>query len=167
MRQLWRQLGTGLRVVFAGLGVTFVTLVGLTGADARQAPVKDLLLAFVEFQPLHAHKSVLVLDVRDGDSFASGRIPGAVHVPVDDIPARMADVKKASRGRLIVTYCSCPTEASSLRAAKLLSDAGVSAKALVGGFPRWVKSGGAVERDVHAGSHGGTEAGDIGLICPK
>ena len=32
-------------------------------------------MAFAEFRPLHAHKSVLVVDVRDADSFANGRIP--------------------------------------------------------------------------------------------
>jgi len=85
--------------------------------------------------------------VRDAVSFTNGRIPGAVHVPVHDIAAQLASVKKAAKGRVVVTYCSCPTEASSLRAAKLLSGAGITAKALVGGFPRWIESGGAIERD--------------------
>ena len=137
-----RRVGTGLWVVMAAMGVTVVAL----GIDAQQPP-GELLMAFAEFQPLHAHKSVLVVDVRDAMSFANGRIPGAVHVPVHDIEAQLASVKKAAKGRVVVTYCSCPTEASSLRAAKLLSGAGITAKALVGGFPRWVESGGAIERD--------------------
>ena len=147
MGHLWRRVGTGLWVVIAAMGVTVVALVGLTRADAQHRPGNELLMAFTEFQPLHAHKSVLVVDVRDANSFANGRIPGAVHVPVHDIEARLASVKKASKGRVIVTYCSCPTEASSLRAAKVLSSAGITARALVGGFPRWVESGGAIERD--------------------
>ncbi|HUR20055.1 MAG TPA: rhodanese-like domain-containing protein [Vicinamibacterales bacterium] len=128
--------------------VTVVALVSVM-ADAQRPPGQELLMAFAEFQPLHAHKSVLVVDVRDADSFANGRIPGAMHVPVHDIDARLASVKKAAKGRVIVTYCSCPTEASSLRAAKLLSEAGIIAKALVGGFPRWVESGGVIERDAN------------------
>jgi rhodanese-related sulfurtransferase len=104
-------------------------------------------MSMAEFQPLHSRKSVLVVDVRDAASYANGRIPGAVHVPVRDIQAQLAAVRKASKGRVIVTYCSCPTEASSLRAAKQLSDAGINAKALVGGFPKWVEAGGAIERD--------------------
>lgn len=146
MRHLWRRAGTGLWVVMAAMGVTVVALVGLTNADVQHPPSRDLSIAFAEFQPLHAHKSVLVVDVRDADSFTNGRIPGAVHVSVHDIAAKLASVKKASKGRVVVTYCSCPTEASSLRAAKLLSGAGITAKALVGGFPRWVESGGAIER---------------------
>ena len=147
MRHLWRHFGTGLRVVFAGMGVTFVTLAAMTGADSRQTSDKQQLMAFAEFRPLHAQKSVLVVDVRDADSFSNGRIPGAIHVPVHDIDARIAAVKKAANGRVVVTYCSCPTEASSLRAAQQLSAAGVAAKALVGGFPKWVESGGPVERE--------------------
>lgn len=142
----WRRVGTGLWVVIAAMAATVITLVGLTGANAQHPPGMDLLMAFEEFRPLHAHKSVLVVDVRDAESFANGRIPGAMHVPVRDLEARLASVKKASKGRVIVTYCSCPTESSSLRAASLLSGAGATAKALVGGFPRWVESGGAIER---------------------
>ena len=78
-------------------------------------------MAFAEFQPLHAHKSVLVVDVRDGDSFANGRIPGAVHVSAREIDAQLASLKKAAKGRVVVTYCSGPTEASSLRAATNVS----------------------------------------------
>ena len=147
MGHLWRRVGTGLWVVMAAMGVTVVALVGLIRADAQQPPGQELLMAFAEFQPLYAHKSILVLDVRDAMSFANGRIPGALHVSVHDIETQLAFVKKASKGRVVVTYCSCPTEASSLRAAKLLSGAGITAKALVGGFPRWVESGGAIERD--------------------
>ena len=142
----FRRVGTGLWLVIAAMAVTVVALVGLSRAEVQHLPGKDLLMAFAEFQPLHAHKSVLVVDVRDAESFASGRIPGAMHVPVRDIESRLASLKKASKGRVVVTYCSCPTESSSLRAASLLSGAGVTAKALVGGFPRWVEAGGAIER---------------------
>ena len=147
MGHLWRRVGTGLWVAMAAMGLTVVTLVGLSAADAQHPPGNELLMAFTEFQRLYAHKSVLVGDVRDADSFACGRIPGAVHVPVRDIEVQLAAVRKASKGRVIVTYCSCPTESSSLRAAKLLSDKGLTAKALVGGFPKWVEAGGAIERD--------------------
>jgi rhodanese-related sulfurtransferase len=147
MGHVWRRVGTGLWVVMAAMGVTAVALVGLLKAEATPPPGQDLLMAFADFRPLHAHKSVLVVDVRDAGSFANGRIPGAIHVPVRDIEAKLASVRKASKGRVVVTYCSCPTEASSLRAAQLLTSAGITAKALVGGFPRWVESGSPIERD--------------------
>ena len=147
MRHTLRRVGTGLWVVIAAMGVTVVALVGLSRADTQHPPGQELLIEYAEFQPLHETKSVLVVDVRDADSFANGRIPGAMHVPVRDIETKLGSVKKAAKGRVIVTYCSCPTEASSLRAAKALSTAGLTAKALVGGFPTWVQSGGAIERD--------------------
>ena len=140
------RVGTGLWVVMAAMAVAMVALVGLTRADVQNPPGQNLLMALTEFQPLHAHKSVLVVDVRDADSFTNGRIPGAVHVPVRDIEGKLASLRKASRGRVVVTYCSCPTEASSMRAARLLTDAGITARALVGGFPRWVEAGGAIEK---------------------
>lgn len=146
MGHLWRRVGTGLWVVMALMCIAMVTLVGLARGEAQRAPDQELLMPVTEFLPLHVGAKVLVVDVRDADSFAYGHIPGAMHVPGRDIEAQRAVLKTAAKGRLIVTYCSCPTEASSLRAARQLADAGMNAKALVGGFPRWVESGGAIER---------------------
>lgn len=146
MGHLWRRVGTGLWVVLAGMGVTVVTLVGLARGDGQHRSDKELLMAVAEFQPLQAGRAVLVVDVREAESFANGHIPGAVHVLARDVEAQVKAVKTLAKGRLVVTYCSCPTEASSLRAAKALSDAGINAKALLGGFPKWVESGGAIER---------------------
>ena len=150
MRYLFRRIGTGVWLVLAATVAVIVVLVRLAGADA--APVtthvtkEDRRMTLSEFRPLQDRRSVLVIDVRDAMSFANGHIPGAMHVPVRDVASQLAAVRKASRGRLIVTYCSCPTEASSLRAAGELSDAGLTARALVGGFPKWVEAGGTIER---------------------
>ncbi|MEO6222296.1 MAG: rhodanese-like domain-containing protein [Vicinamibacterales bacterium] len=148
------------------MGVTVVALVGLSRADVQQPPGNERAMALADFQPLHAQGKVMVVDVRDADSFANGHIPGAVHVPVREIEAQLAALKKASAGRVLVTYCSCPTEASSLRAAQHLSGAGLRARALVGGFPRWVEAGGAIERDHLAHEQrglGGQKAAIIGF----
>jgi rhodanese-related sulfurtransferase len=146
MGHVFRRIGTGLWVVMATTVVAGVVLVRLAGADEGQAKTVDRRLPMEDFQRLHDRKSVLVIDVRDVDSFANGHIPGAMHVPVANIASQLAAVRRASKGRLIVTYCSCPTEGSSLRAAGELSDAGLTAKALVGGFPKWVAAGGAIEK---------------------
>jgi rhodanese-related sulfurtransferase len=143
MVHLLKRLGPASWVVMAGIAA----MAGLTGTKAQQAAGAALLMPFAEFQPLQTHRSVLVIDVRDAGSFMNGRIPGSMHVPAGEIRARLAAVKKSAKGRLVVTYCSCPTEASSLRAAKELTTAGVTARALVGGFPKWVESGGVIERD--------------------
>jgi len=46
----------------------------------------------------------LVVDVRDAGSYADGHIPGAINVPLDTLPQRVAALKGAKK--TIVTYCS-------------------------------------------------------------
>ena len=43
----------------------------------------------------------LVIDVRSDDEYAAGHIPGARHLPADDVAAALADIP---RDRLIVPY---------------------------------------------------------------
>jgi rhodanese-related sulfurtransferase len=99
-------------------------------------------IRMIDVQRLYEKGEVLVVDVRDRVSFEQGRIAGAIHLPVDDIAARAAEVRRAARGRVVVAYCSCPSEASSLRAARALGEHGVRAQALIGGYHGWVDAGG-------------------------
>ena len=39
-------------------------------------------------------EKVLVIDVRGDDEVASGSIPGAIHIPMDQLEARMKDIPK-------------------------------------------------------------------------
>jgi rhodanese-related sulfurtransferase len=43
---------------------------------------------------LDAGEKVLVIDVRSDEEIASGSIPGAVHIPMERLEARMKDVPK-------------------------------------------------------------------------
>jgi rhodanese-related sulfurtransferase len=61
-------------------------------------------IEFAEFQKLHAEKKVLVVDVRDEGSFASGHIPGAINIPLGTEDRRVEPLK--TEKRLIVTYCA-------------------------------------------------------------
>ncbi len=146
MGHVLRRVGTGLWAVLAVVVVAGVALAGWARLDAQDPVVKGQLMTFVRFVPLQESRGVLVVDVRDIDSFDRGHIPGSIHVPLREVDVRVTEIRRAARGRLVVTYCSCPSEATSLAAARVLTDAGVSASALVGGFPRWVEFGGAVER---------------------
>ena len=47
---------------------------------------------------------VLVVDVRDAGSYADGHIPGAINVPLDTLPQKVAQLQGAKK--TIVTYCS-------------------------------------------------------------
>ncbi len=146
MRKVMRRIGTALWVVLALIGGGVVALAALAQFDHPDPGREALLITFADFRHLYAAKNVLVVDVRDADSFAAGHVAGAMHVPLHALEPRVAEVRSAAGGRLVVTYCSCPAEGSSLAAAGRLTSAGVRARALVGGFNRWVEYGGPVER---------------------
>ncbi len=46
---------------------------------------------------LDAGATMLLIDVREDHEIASGSIPGAIHIPVGDLEARMADIPKDIR----------------------------------------------------------------------
>jgi len=43
-----------------------------------------------------AQDAVLVLDVRTAREFARGHLPGALHVPYDDVGQRLAEIRGAA-----------------------------------------------------------------------
>ena len=46
----------------------------------------------------------LVLDVRSAEEFKSGHIPGAVNIPIDELPSRLGELKVA-KGDEVVVHC--------------------------------------------------------------
>ena len=93
-----------------------------------------------ELKALMEQKAVLVIDVRDPESFAKGRIPGAVNV---DYTQMLKQAEKfAGEKRTIVTYCACANEMTAARASVDLAAKGIAgAKALKGGWDEWVSRG--------------------------
>lgn len=140
--------GDEMKRILKGIGVALWCVLvvggsveeGSASTETQSRPV----ITLGEFVPLHTIERVLVLDVRDAESFGRGHIPRASHVPLREVESQVDDIRTLAKGRLVVTYCSCPTEATSLMAARLLNAAGISSKALVGGFQGWVESGGAI-----------------------
>jgi len=90
----------------------------------------------------------LVIDVRSTDAYRAGHIPGALHVPLDQVASRADEIRALAKPpHQIVAYCSCPEEHASLAAVSILAEHGMpNASALVGGFGEWVRRGGRVER---------------------
>jgi rhodanese-related sulfurtransferase len=71
-----------------------------------------------------------IVDVRDGDELAEwGWIPGAVHIPLDELRARLGEIPE---GREIVTYCQKGQRG--YLAACVLQGLGYPVKNLRGGF---------------------------------
>ena len=83
-------------------------LVGLvsivTASAAGQAMRNVPRISIDEVKALMAKQQVLLIDVRDPQSFADGHMPGAINVPFDHIPNHV-DAWKAEK-RLLVTYCA-------------------------------------------------------------
>jgi FkbM family methyltransferase len=66
----------------------------------------ELRIGVDEFKKLAAAKNVLVLDVRDPDSYRGGHLPGAELIMVEDIAAGTVTERLRGERRAIVTYCS-------------------------------------------------------------
>ena len=98
-----------------------------------------------EVKALMAQDRVILVDVRDPQSFADGHMPGALNVPFDHIPNYVDAWKKDTR--LLVTYCACTNETTAARAVVDMNAFGITnAKALLGGWNEWVKRGERVEK---------------------
>src|ERR1700722_784192 len=92
----------------------------------------------------------LIIDVR----WATARaleprwIPGALHVPLQDVAHHL---KELPRDRDTILYCTCPSEASAARVAKILMNHGSKrVRPLFGGLDAWVAAGYAVDTQASA-----------------
>ena len=93
-------------------------------------PEPEIHLPPEEFQRVRGE--VVLLDVRTREEFLSGHIPGARHLPLDEIPHRAHELP---RDRLVV--CVCRSGRRSLEAARLLLARGFAARSLAGGLQAW------------------------------
>ena len=82
----------------------------------------------------------VVLDVRGPDEFAEGHVPGAVNLPLDDLP----QAAPRFAGQDVVTVCK--SGGRSAMAAQVLDAAGARAWSLTGGTQAWVKAGHPIEQ---------------------
>jgi membrane protein DedA with SNARE-associated domain/rhodanese-related sulfurtransferase len=88
--------------------------------------------------------SPLIVDVRSSTARALEPhwIPGALHVPLEEVAHRL---KELPRDREIILYCTCPSEASAARVAKILMNHGFNrVRPLHGGLDAWIAAGYAV-----------------------
>jgi rhodanese-related sulfurtransferase len=82
-----------------------ILLMAAAGSSIAAQAVRNVpRITIDEVKALMASKQVLLVDVRDPQSFADGHMPGAINVPFDRIPDHVDTWKKEKR--LIVTYCA-------------------------------------------------------------
>lgn len=77
-----------------------------------------------------------ILDVREDDEWAAGRIAGSLHIPLGELAARIDEL---DRGQPVVTVCRSGNRSG--KAAKRLTRADLSAVNLDGGLKKWVQVG--------------------------
>lgn len=106
-------------------------------------------MARISVAELRAHMDAgaapVVIDVRSltAQTLELRRIPGALHLPVQDFHHHVAELP---RDRDIILYCNCPNEASAAQAARVLMRNGFErVRPLAGGLDAWIAAGYAVE----------------------
>lgn len=102
-------------------------------AAAGEVSVDDLAAAHAE--------GATVLDVREDDEWAGGRIAGALHVPMGQVPTRLDELPK--QGPVFVV---CAGGGRSGQVAAYLREQGYGAVNVAGGMTDWVARGYSVER---------------------
>lgn len=81
---------------------------------------------------------VIVLDVRPGEEFRAGHIPGARSMPIAELAERLQELP---RDRDVVAYCRGPYCIFSDEAVALLRAHGFHARRLALGLPDWRSAG--------------------------
>ena len=86
--------------------------------------------------------SLLLLDCREPFEWSQVRIPGSLHMPMNTIPYRLAELDKEAD---IVVACAHGNR--SYDVAGFLAEHGFAARSLRGGIAAWQARGGEVESD--------------------
>jgi membrane protein DedA with SNARE-associated domain/rhodanese-related sulfurtransferase len=98
------------------------------------------------YELIQSGAAPLVIDVRSPTARALEPhwIPGALHISLPDVGVHLKDLP---RDRDIILYCTCPSEASAARVAKILMNHGFKqVRPLHGGLDAWVAAGHTVQR---------------------
>ena len=95
-----------------------------------------------DLDALLTRSAVNVLDVRDPWEFALGHVPGAIHVPMQELPARLAELSHDKPYAVI-----CASGGRSQGATDFLLARGFAGAVSVwGGTSAWARSGRAMTR---------------------
>jgi rhodanese-related sulfurtransferase len=86
-------------------------------------------------QMLDRQEKFILLDCREADEVATARIAGSVHIPLREIPARLAELEPGKDGRIVV---HCHHGGRSQRVTHFLRQQGFSqAQNMSGGIDAW------------------------------
>lgn len=93
--------------------------------------------------PAGLEAGVMIVDVRSPAAFEQARIPGALHIPLEELPERAGEL---DGNQTIVLYVLSSSERGALQAAMALYELGfTNVAALEGGIQRWYAEGYLIE----------------------
>ena len=127
---------------------------GLERETMAASPRQSANVEFTSAAELKAkvakNQRVTIIDVRTTNSFtnSSQKIKGAVHVKLRRLRYRLdfAPLNSVPRDSEVVTYCACPNDELSIKAAEVLMGSGFKkVRVLKGGWVDWKKTNGPVE----------------------
>ncbi len=102
--------------------------------DVPQATIVDVPATFGD--------AVVLLDVREDDEWQRGHAPGAQHIPMGDVPARMAEIDAEAQ-----LFVVCHAGGRSQRVAQYLARNGYEPVNVAGGMLAWAGAGRPVVTD--------------------
>jgi rhodanese-related sulfurtransferase len=104
----------------------------LTKADVPRVTADELRAKL-------ASGEAVAVDVRGSVPYELGHLPGAVWMPLGMLQSRAGELPE---DKLLVAYCTCKAEETSLEAAMLLAKGGFPHVAVLhGGYPAWTAAG--------------------------
>lgn len=126
----------------------FLTLRAFAHARSLDAQrvVQDFITARDHLEPVRredlvellVRQEVVVIDVRPVEEYRSGHIPGAISMPLAELPSRISEL---GQDREIVAYCRGPYCVLSPQAVEILRANGLPARRLQEGLPEWRLAG--------------------------
>lgn len=88
---------------------------------------------------LQNEQKAVIIDVREDQEWREKHIPGAMHIPLQQIPNRLAELETYKNSPIIM---QCRSGNRSAKAAAILKDAGFQQVSnMEGGILAWVKAG--------------------------
>jgi len=91
-----------------------------------------------------------VLDVRETDEYVRGHVPGALSVPMGQLPVRARDLDRSAP---VLVICASGNRSAAMT--DYLTSAGFDAASVAGGTSSWVRAGHPVEHGTDAGATAG------------
>lgn len=106
----------------------------MSEVEVGEAQIADVPVAF--------DQSVVLLDVREDDEWQRGHAAGAQHIPMGDVPARLAEIDTEA-----TLFVVCHAGGRSLRVAQYLARNGYEPINVAGGMLAWDGAGRPVVTD--------------------